>query len=55
MVHSLGVKPGDTLADVTFALCFAKFHKKVVTAMEEAGLSVTIEIPPPYCLCPLYH
>ena len=28
MVHSLGVKPGDTLADVIFAICFAKFHKK---------------------------
>ena len=27
-VHSLGVKPGDTLADVIFAICFAKFHKK---------------------------
>ena len=47
MVHSLGVKPGDTLADVIFALCFATFHKKVVLALEQAKLMVTIEVAPP--------
>ena len=47
MVHSLGVKPGDTLADVVFAICFAKFHKKVVLALVQAILSVIIEVAPP--------
>ena len=58
MVHSLGVKPGDTLADVIFAICFAKFHKKVVTTLEEEGLSVTIEISAPHAaftLCTTNH
>ena len=51
-VHSLGVKPGDTLADVIFAICFVTFHKKVVRTLEEEGLIVTIEIPTPTVFTP---
>ena len=51
-VHSLGVKPGDTLADDIFAICFVTFHKKVVRTLEEEGLIVTIEIPTPTVFTP---
>ena len=50
MVHSLGVIPGDTLADVMFAICFKNYHKKVVLALEQAGLILTIEVTPPALL-----
>ena len=41
-VHSLGVKPGDSLVDLMFACCFARFHKHLVSVLEEAGLVVMI-------------
>ena len=54
-VHSLGVKPGDSLADLIFYCCVARLHKRLASALEEAGLAVvnhveapSLQPPPPF-------
>ena len=42
-VHSLGVKPGDSLADLIFACCSARFHKHLL--LESEGASLVVMIP----------
>ena len=37
-VHSLGVKPGVSVADLILACCFARFHKHLAFELEEARL-----------------
>ena len=46
-VHSLGVNPGDSLADLIFACCFARFHKHLALELEAAGLVVMIPVVVP--------